>query len=89
MITMFGLWLWLIKLTNNFYQIQPGKRSIMAPALVFVISDSPYISLSMCSAFFQYILPFASTKIQIQDTLFDGESALNLIILASRCYSLC
>ena len=34
MITMFGLSLWL-KLNNNFYQIQPGKRSYMAPTFVY------------------------------------------------------
>ena len=38
MITMFGLSLWL-KLNNNFYQIQPGKKSYMATT--FVILNIP------------------------------------------------
>ena len=42
MITMFGLSLWLIKLTNNFYQIQPGKRSYMAPTLVIASVSVAY-----------------------------------------------
>ena len=40
MIIMFGLSLWL-KLNNNFYQIQPGKRSYMAPTLVVFILRWP------------------------------------------------